>query len=149
MMTLLAFGCTFLATFDEPPPPVRHCAGYTADPAADPCSFHADSGVGTYCACDPLVRNYQASANDLVTCSNDGTIVRVTSCAEGCAFYPSPLQGTCDPCPGHADGTWCARELGIDSNKVIMTCRRGRQEPESAFDCPTACSGTGPAAECR
>ncbi|WP_394847997.1 hypothetical protein LZC95_11095 [Pendulispora brunnea] len=147
--TLLALGCTFLATFDDPPPRVVHCAGYTADPAAEPCSFQRGRGTGTYCACDPLVRNYQASANDLVTCSNDGTIVQSTSCTQGCAFYPAPLPGICDPCPGRADGTWCGRELGIDSGTVILTCRKGKQEAETAFHCPTACSGTGPAAECR
>ncbi|WP_394837484.1 hypothetical protein LVJ94_11300 [Pendulispora rubella] len=145
----LMFGCTFLATFDDPPPREVHCAGYKADPAAQPCSFQRGRGAGTYCACDGLVRNYQASANDLVTCSNDGTIVEVTSCAQGCAIYPSPLPGTCDPCPGRADGTWCARELGVDAGRTMMTCRRGKQEPGSSLDCPTACGGTGPAAECR
>jgi hypothetical protein len=137
---------------DGPRPPLEagtdFCPGYTADPAARPCSINSGRPVTAYCACDRL-KNYQGSKGDLVTCAANGDVADTTHCENGCALYPPAISSVCDQCQAKADGKYCATEFGGDAGKVLLECRGGHQF-QTAIDCPgvTRCIGPGPDAGC-
>jgi hypothetical protein len=95
---------------------------------------------GVYCG--RVIPGYSGGTQDLVRCLGDGTTGSITPCSNGCSSMPDGRQDVCNPCAGHADGTYCVHDLVLDysGNDVIVTCKN--DAPASATLCPLVCTAS-------
>ena len=102
---------------------------------------------GSYCAEDGL-HGYAGSPNDLVQCQ-DGGISKVTLCDGGCLPLPAPFPDACNPCPGHADGLYCGRDLAgfpAVNGDFLIQCQTANVVQSVA--CAHGCKSSGTSSSC-
>ncbi|HEY1693420.1 MAG TPA: hypothetical protein VGG39_14735 [Polyangiaceae bacterium] len=124
--------------------------GKEAAPADAGVDHYAPCGnlaSGFYCATDGL-HGYAGPTSDLVQCA-DGGVAKVTSCDGGCLPLPAPFPDACNPCPGHADGLYCGRDLAgfpaINADFLIQ-CQSANVVQSVA--CAHGCKSSGTASSC-
>lgn len=102
---------------------------------------------GFYCATDGL-HGYAGSQNDLVQCA-DGGIFKATLCDGGCLPLPAPFPDACNPCPGHADGLYCGRDLAgfpAINGDFLIQCQTANVVQSVA--CAHGCKSSGTTSSC-
>jgi hypothetical protein len=161
--SLFGLSCTLLVQFHDqpsgtcddglcsgpdgqaPPKDAAHESQPEAEPEAAPMN---DSMVmdepsaclgwvsGYYCGNDGL--NYDpGTPNDLVLCSDAGSIAEETFCDGGCLHLPAPFPDACNPCVGVPDGDYCGRDLkGFPSENMdfYIQCSAGQTANTIACD---------------
>ena len=102
---------------------------------------------GLYCAKDGL-HGYAGSPNDLVQCQ-DGGIFKVTLCDGGCLPLPAPFPDACNPCPGHADGLYCGRDLaGFPAVNADFLIQCQTANVVQSVACLHGCKSSGTSSSC-